>query len=48
MTKRVLLFFIFILNGLVVFSQDNTKGTWFVYFGNQKINDRWNIQSDFQ
>jgi hypothetical protein len=23
-------------------------GTWFVYFGNQKINDRWNIQSDFQ
>jgi hypothetical protein len=48
MTKRVFLFFIFILNGLVVFSQDNTKGTWFVYFGNQKINDRWYIQSDFQ
>ncbi|MBP6755198.1 MAG: DUF2490 domain-containing protein, partial [Bacteroidia bacterium] len=22
--------------------------TWFVYFGNQKINDKWNIQSDFQ
>jgi len=28
--------------------QSNNIGTWFVYFGNQKINDKWNIQSDFQ
>ena len=28
--------------------QSNNSGTWFVYFGNQKINDKWNIQSDFQ
>ena len=28
--------------------QTNNMGTWLVYFGNQKINDRWNIQSDFQ
>ena len=28
--------------------QSNNVGTWFVYFGNQKINDKWNIQSDFQ
>jgi len=28
--------------------QSNNMGTWFVYFGNQKINDKWNIQSDFQ
>lgn len=30
------------------FCQSNDVGTWFVYFGNQKINDKWNIQSDFQ
>ena len=29
-------------------SQDNADGTWYVYFGNQKINNNWNIQSDFQ
>jgi hypothetical protein len=31
-----------------VAAQSNNMGSWFVYFGNQKINDRWNIQSDFQ
>jgi hypothetical protein len=30
------------------FSQSNDVGTWFVYFGNQKINNKLNIQSDFQ
>ncbi len=30
------------------YSQSNDVGTWFVYFGNQKINDKWNVQSDFQ
>lgn len=28
--------------------QTNDVGSWLVYFGNQKINNKWNIQSDFQ
>jgi hypothetical protein len=47
--KRTILLLGFI--GLIntnAFSQSNDVGTWFVYFGNQKINDKWNIQSDFQ
>ena len=33
---------------ITVIGQSNNVGTWFDYFGNQKINDKWNIQSDFQ
>ncbi|MEY4051146.1 MAG: DUF2490 domain-containing protein [Chitinophagia bacterium] len=33
---------------LSVMGQSNDLGTWIIYFGNQKINDKWNIQSDFQ
>ena len=47
--KRVILLLGFI--GLIHISgigQSSNVGTWFVYFGNQKINDKWNIQSDFQ
>jgi hypothetical protein len=29
-------------------AQSNSQGTWLVYFGNQKINKNWNLQSDFQ
>ena len=28
--------------------QSNNVGTWLVYFGNQKINDKWLLQSDLQ
>lgn len=28
--------------------QENGLGSWLSYFGNQKISDRWNLQSDFQ
>jgi hypothetical protein len=42
-----LLGFIGVINNSVI-GQSNNVGTWFVYFGNQKINDKWNIQSDFQ
>lgn len=48
MIKRSILLCLLIISCFVVFSQDNAKGTWLVYFGNQKINDRWNLQSDFQ
>ena len=43
----LLLGFIVVINNSVI-GQSNNIGTWFVYFGNQKINDKWNIQSDFQ
>jgi hypothetical protein len=43
----LLLGFIGVINNSVI-GQSNKVGTWFVYFGNQKINDKWNIQSDFQ
>ena len=43
----LLLGFIGVINNSVI-GQSNNIGTWFVYFGNQKINDKWNIQSDFQ
>ena len=29
-------------------AQTNEVGSWLVYFGNQKINNKWNVQSDFQ
>ena len=29
-------------------AQTNEVGNWMVYFGNQKIDNKWNIQSDFQ
>ena len=44
---ELLLGFIVVINNSVI-GQSNNVGTWFVYFGNQKINDKWNIQSDFQ
>ena len=29
-------------------AQTNETGSWLVYLGNQKIDNKWNIQSDFQ
>ncbi len=47
--KRTILFLGFIgIIQISSYSQSNDVGTWFVYFGNQKINDKWNVQSDFQ
>jgi len=47
--KRTILLLGFIgLINYTAIGQTNNMGTWLVYFGNQKINDRWNIQSDFQ
>ena len=31
-----------------VLAQDKNYGNWFVYFGNQKINNKWLLQSDVQ
>jgi len=47
--KRTILLLGFMgVTQLTAIGQSNNVGTWFVYFGNQKINDKWNIQSDFQ
>ncbi len=46
--KRYFILSLLLICSLVSYSQDNSDGTWFVYFGNQKINNNWNIQSDFQ
>jgi len=49
LTKRIFLLigFIFLVNNIVA-GQTNNLGSWIIYFGNQKINNKWNIQSDFQ
>lgn len=48
MKRIILLLGYFVLMRITVFGQSNNVGTWLVYFGNQKINNQWNIQSDFQ
>jgi hypothetical protein len=40
----LLVFFIY-ANGN---AQDSDTGNWFLYFGNQKINDRWNFHNEVQ
>ena len=41
--------FLFIL-GLhtVQFAQKTDVGNWFIYFGNQKINDKWSFWNEVQ
>jgi hypothetical protein len=39
----ILLFFSF-----SSFSQNSEVGNWFIYFGNQKINDKWNWHNEIQ
>lgn len=46
--KRYFIFVIFLFISGVLIGQNTSDGTWFVYFGNQKINNKWNIQSDIQ
>lgn len=48
MKRSILLFGSFVLISISVLGQSNNVGNWLVYFGNQKINNQWNIQSDFQ
>jgi hypothetical protein len=49
LNKRIFLLIGFIgMANNIVASQTNNLGSWLIYFGNQKINNKWNIQSDFQ
>lgn len=43
--------FLFLLFGLIPFlgaAQNSDLGNWLIYFGNKKINDRWNIHHEVQ
>lgn len=46
--NRFFIFTYLLLSTIGISAQNNSDGTWFVYFGNQKINNKWNVQSDFQ
>jgi hypothetical protein len=47
--RKNLLCLILIFSSLnTVLAQDKNYGKWFVYFGNQKINSKWLLQSDMQ
>jgi len=45
-TVKVLVFSICFFN--LSFSQNSEVGNWFIYFGNQKINQNWNLHSEIQ
>jgi Protein of unknown function (DUF2490) len=43
---KLTLFFLFIIN--LTFSQKSEVGNWLIYFGNQKINEKWNWLNEVQ
>ena len=49
MLKKYIFSFCFLLMiSKLAIGQSNEVGSWLVYLGNQKLNNKWNIQSDFQ
>lgn len=44
---RAIFIFILLLP-MVAFSQTNNLGNWFIYFGNKKIDNRWNWHHEVQ
>ena len=47
--KKYILCLLLIISTLdTVLAQDKNYGNWFVYFGNQKIKNKWLLQSDMQ
>lgn len=42
------LLFIILILPLSLFSQKSKNGNWFIYFGNQKINKKWNWHNEVQ
>lgn len=38
----------FILNITFCFSQESDLGSWYMYFGNNKINKKWNLHNEIQ
>jgi hypothetical protein len=46
--KRFLFIVLFISVSIHSFSQKSDVGNWFIYFGNQKINKKWNWHNEVQ
>ncbi len=47
MKIHIILVFAFFISSLS-FSQKSDTGNWFIYFGNQKINQKWNWHNEIQ
>ncbi len=46
--KKTKIFILFFLIYHVTFSQKSDFGNWLIYFGNQKINEKWNWHNEVQ
>lgn len=45
--KKFVLIVLFLIPNFS-FAQDSEIGNWFLYFGNQSFNKRWNLWNEFQ
>jgi hypothetical protein len=46
--KKYLLFFLIFLNTPILFAQRSDIGNWFIYFGNQALNEKWVWHNEIQ
>ncbi len=46
--KKHLIILFFTSVSMLSFAQKNNTGNWFIYFGNQKINKKWNWHNEVQ
>lgn len=46
--KKIYVLLLFGLLSSQVWAQSSDLGNWFIYFGNQKINKKWNVWSEVQ
>ncbi len=48
MSLRLLILFLFFVSTHLLNAQDSKTGNWFIYFGNQAINKKWNWHNEVQ
>ena len=48
MKNTIITFFFMLFISSRMLGQDSEVGNWFLYFGNQKINDKWNWHNEVQ
>jgi len=48
MRMRFILIFVIVLLSKMAFSQNSKTGNWLIYFGNQSINNKWNVWNEVQ
>lgn len=46
--KKNLLFVLLFFNAPLLFAQQSDMGNWFIYFGNQSLNNKWNWHNEIQ